>query len=109
VPFATEDPLERLRDADKFFNNYHDTHMHKILKRFVLPASWCVPSFVLRRGHAADIYYFRYSNAFASLMLSDDPYYLLGKRVQSINLPLGLVDSAPTSGKQSKLYREKDV
>jgi hypothetical protein len=105
VPFQTDDPLQRLRDTDKFFNQYHDTQMHKILKRLIIPATWCVPSFLLRWGHSIDLYYFRYSNAFASLMLSDEPYYLLGNKVQNINLPLGLVDNVPTSGKYQELSK----
>ncbi|CAL8101254.1 unnamed protein product [Orchesella dallaii] len=97
VPFKTEDPLERLCGTEKFFKFFHDMEMHKTVKRLIIPVTWCLPSPLLRWGHSLDLYYFRYSNAFASLLLSESPHFMLGKRVKQLYLPLGIKDAVPTS------------
>lgn len=48
-----------------------------------------------------DLYYFRYSNTFASLMLSEKTHYLLGHKIENMYLPLGLTKSVPTCGKST--------
>lgn len=104
VPFKTDDALERLYGTEQFFRFFHDTQMHKTVKRLIIPTTWCLPSALLRWGHSLDLYYFRYSNAFASLLLSDKPHYLLGKRVKQLYLPLGIKDAVSTSGKNLPIY-----
>lgn len=98
VPFKTDDSLERLLGTEQFFKYFHDMQMHKTVKRLIIPITWTLPSALLRWGHSLDLYYFRYSNAFASLLLSDKPHFMMGRRVTKLYLPLGIKDAVSTSG-----------
>jgi len=103
IPFQCSSPLERLNEAERFFNSFHLNGLNKLVRRCIINASWCIPSQMLRWGHSRNLQYFRYSNAFASLMLSNKEYSLLGNKVKNIYLPLAIKDSVPTSGKISML------
>lgn len=98
IPFKTEDPLERIYGAENSYKYRHSHQLHKVVKRVLHPVTWCLPSSFLLWAKSKDMAYFRYSNTVAPLMLSEKPYYLLGKRVKQLFLPLAIKDTASTCG-----------
>jgi len=80
VPIQNGNGLERLRETERNFNEFHEKGIHKIIKRLLLPIAALLPMQLFDKMADADA---QFSTSWAAIVGGNN-YSLLGNTVKNI-------------------------
>jgi len=98
-----DDPAETLLQGEQDFLQVQANGMSEMIYLFLFKCIWGVPPVVLRNSKELIVkigLLSKISHAFSPLLLSNDPYQLLGIPVEHIYMPLQPLTFAVSSGRK---------